>query len=58
MEEKINTIYELIKELYPDAVLVTVEVNSQGIEVNPRYKTNVKGFTMRTISDKWVKSIR
>lgn len=55
MEEKINKVHELIKEICPDAVVVRIFVNSQGIDFNPEYKTNVKDFSMQTITGRWVK---
>lgn len=55
MEEKINEIHESIKELYPEAVSVKVFVNSKGIEVTPNYRTNADGYSMKTITGKWIK---
>jgi len=55
MEEKINQLHQLIKDIFPDAVYVEVIVNSQEIQVNPKFKTNVSEFTMKTITGKWVK---
>jgi len=56
VEEKINYIHELIKEIYSDAISVRIFVNNQGIEVNPQYRTNVNGYSMQTINGKWIKS--
>ena len=58
MEEKINYIHELIKEIYPEAVAVRIFVNYQGIEVTPEYKTNISGYTMQNINEDWIKSTR
>lgn len=54
MEQEIQELHERIKRLYPEAVLVVVEVNSQGISVTPTYKTNVVGCSMQTIGGAWV----
>lgn len=53
-EDKIMEMHELIKELFPDAVSVKVFVNSQGIEVEPQFKTNISGYSMQTITGQWV----
>jgi len=58
MEEKINYIHELIKEIYGEAVAVRIFVNCQGIEVTPEYKTNATGYTMQNINGDWIKSIK
>ena len=58
MEEKINQLHQLIKEIYPDAVFVEVIVNSNGIEVNTKFKTNISDFTMQNISGGWIKRIK
>ena len=58
MEEKINYIHELIKELYPEAVAVRIFVNSQGIEVTPEYRTNVKDYSMQNINGEWIKRVK
>ena len=54
MESKINQLHEMIKELFPDADSVKICVNSQGIEVHPNYRTNISGYSMRTITGKWI----
>lgn len=53
-EEKIAELHERIKELFPDAVAVKVFVNSQGIEVKPEFRTNIDGYSMKTITGEWV----
>ncbi len=58
MEEKINYVHELIKELYPEAVAVRIFVNSQGIEVTPEYKTNIKDYSMQNINGEWIKRVK
>lgn len=55
MEDKINEVHELIKEICPDAVAIKIFVNAQGITFNPEYKTNLKDYGMRTITGEWVK---
>lgn len=57
MEEKINKLHEMIKEIYPEAVSVKILVNSEGIEVNPEYRTNIRGYTMKNICGEWIKGI-
>ena len=58
MEEKINYVHELIKELYPEAVAVRIFVNSQGIEVTPEYRTNAKDYSMQNINGEWIKRVK
>ena len=47
----------MIKEIYPEAVSVKILVNSEGIEVNPEYRTNIRGYTMKNICGEWIKGI-
>jgi hypothetical protein len=54
-EERISEIHADIKALFPDATSVNVFVNSEGIDVQPTYKTELSGYSMRNISGKWVK---
>jgi len=56
MEEKINYIHELIKEIYSEAVAVRILVTNSGIEVNPEYRTNLNGYSMQNINGEWIKS--
>jgi len=58
MEEKINHIHELIKEIYGEAVAVRIFVSNRNIEVYPEYRTNVNGYSMQNINGDWVKSIK
>lgn len=58
MEEKIDKIHQLIKEVFPDAILVEVIVNTNGIEVKPRFRTNVSEYTMQTITGKWINRVK
>lgn len=53
MENKINEVHELIKEICPDAVAIKIFANAQGITFNPEYKTNLKDYSMRTITGEW-----
>lgn len=55
MEEKINYIHELIKEVYGEAIAVKILVTYEGIEVSPEYRTNLKGKSMMNINGKWIK---
>lgn len=55
MDNKIKLLDEIIKEMYPDAVCVSIFVNYQEIEVVPRYITELDGISMKTLSGKWVK---
>ncbi len=54
MKEKLNQIHEIIKELYPDAVSVTVFVNNEGLEVSPKYRANLTKYSMETITGNWI----
>lgn len=55
MEDRIQTIHFILKELFPDAVSVNVLVSSRGIEVIPTFKTNLCDCSMKTITGKWTK---
>lgn len=55
IEAAINTIHEIIKKTFPRSVSVKVFVNSRGLEVEPFYRTNISGYSMRTITGAWVK---
>ncbi len=57
MEEQINKIHEIIKELYHGAVSVNIFVSRQGIEVNPVYKTNISGYSMQDINGNWINKV-
>lgn len=52
--QRINLIHDEIKELFPEAASVKIIVTAEGIEVYPRYRTNLKGYTMRNINGEWV----
>lgn len=54
MEEQVQALHEMIKTIFPDAVHVKIIVNSDGIEVYPRYDAN-KSYSMKTISGEWLK---
>lgn len=54
-EERISEIHARIKALFPGAVSVSVFVNQEGIDVQPTFKTDLSGYSMRDISGKWVK---
>lgn len=56
MENDLDNIHAYIKDLFPDAVAVRIFVNSEGIEVNPEYRTNTNGYSMRNINGKFVKT--
>ena len=55
--ESIELIHDLVKEYYGDNVAVTIFINSEGIKVSPEYRTNMSGYSMKTIDGKWVKKI-
>jgi hypothetical protein len=57
MEDRISTIHYIIKDMFPEAVSVTVFVNSEGIDVTPVYRTNISGHSMKSISGNWVKKV-
>lgn len=57
MEDRISTIHYIIKEVFPEAVSVTVFVNSEGIRVTPHFVTNANGFSMQTITGTWIKKV-
>lgn len=55
MEEKIQEIHSTIKELFPDAVSVSIFVNhSDGISITPNYKTDLVNFSMKKLNGEWV----
>lgn len=54
MEERIQELHRLILEMFPDAVAVRVLVNSQGIKVEPEFRANPDGYSMRTITGRWL----
>jgi hypothetical protein len=55
MEDKVQTLHYLIKEMFPDAVSVEVFVNSEGIDVTPVFKTNLVNKSIKNISGNWIK---
>jgi hypothetical protein len=55
MEEKIDKIHQLIKEIFEETTAVRIFVNSTGIEVSPEYRTNTSGYSMQNITGEWVK---
>jgi hypothetical protein len=57
VEERISTIHYMLKDMFPDAVNVSVFVNSEGIDVTPVYRTNISGHSMKSISGNWVKKV-
>lgn len=54
MEEKVQVLHAVIKDMFPDAVLVNVVVNSEGIAVDANFRTNLSGMSMKTITGNWV----
>lgn len=58
MEQKIQVLHALIKDMFPDAILVRVVVNSEGIAVDTEFRTNLSGFSMKTITGKWVEKAK
>lgn len=58
IEDKIQKLHEQIKEIFPDAVSVEIFVNNDGIKVNPRYEANLKNYSMKNITGKWVKKAK
>lgn len=54
MQAKINEIHAQLKALFPDAVSVNIFVSSEGIEVTPKFRTNLDGYTMKTLTGAWV----
>ena len=57
VEERISTIHYMLKDMFPDAVNVSVFVNSEGIRVTPHFVTNANGFSMQTITGTWIKKV-
>ncbi len=55
VEERIGTLHFIIKEMFPDAVSVNILVNGEGIDVTPNFKTNTIGYSMKTITGRWIK---
>lgn len=58
LEEKIQVVHEVLKNLFPDAVSIEVFVNCEGITVAPNFKTNISGFSMQTVTRKWVQKAK
>ena len=57
VEERISTIHYVLKDMFPEAVSVSVFVSGEGIDVTPVYKTNISGNCMKTISGNWIKKV-
>jgi len=55
MEEKINKLHQMIKEIFPETVFVKIEVDIYGIRVDPTYRTNTKNCSMLNICGQWIK---
>lgn len=49
----------MIQETYPIGIILEpsskVFVNCEGIEVEPSYRTNISGYSIKTITGTWVK---
>jgi len=58
MEKEISEIHSKIKELFPEAVSVSIFVNCEGINVTPNYRTDLTGCSMRNINGEWVKGAK
>jgi hypothetical protein len=57
IEDKINYIHELIKEIFGEAVRVDISVTNEDIRVTPEYRTNLNSYAMKTINGQWVKRV-
>lgn len=57
VEERMSAIHYTLKDMFPEAISVSVFVNSEGIDITPAYKTNVSGYSMKNISGNWVKKV-
>jgi len=58
LEQKIQILHALIKEMFPDAVSVSVIVNCEGILVEPSFRTNLSGYSMMSICGKWIEKAK
>ena len=55
MEDKLDKLHKMIKEIFSEAVIVRIAVTEDGIEVTPEYRTNTKNYSMRNICGNWIK---
>ncbi|CAI6072792.1 hypothetical protein [Cohnella sp. JJ-181] len=58
METQIQIVHAMLKEMFPEAVAVNVFVNVEGIRVEPQYRTNLCGLSMRMINGKWTEKAK
>jgi len=54
MEAEIQKLHEQIRNIFPDAVKVEIIVDTDGIIVNPSYRTDLT-YSMMNICGEWVK---
>lgn len=54
-DEFSKLIYNLVVDKYGDAVVVKMFINSEGIEIAPKYRNMIEGFSMKKINDSWCK---
>ena len=55
IEEKIDEVHSILKELFPNAVAINIRVTYEGINASPEYRTNAKGYSMRTVKGDWIR---
>lgn len=53
MNDLMSTIKHMMLEHFPDAVCVEIFVNSDGVEIKPKYKGELSEYSMKTISGNW-----
>lgn len=53
-QAKLESVREILAELFGDCVSVTVELNIEGMSVWPDYRESINGFSMRRIDGTWV----
>jgi hypothetical protein len=54
MEQKIANIHTLIKNTFGEAAFVSIEVNCEGIKIEPRYMSKPPYCSMKNIRGEWI----
>lgn len=55
VESQLSTVRYILCKLFPEAVSINVFIDSDGIQVDPCFRTNLKDTSMRNVSGDWVK---
>ena len=51
----LDEIYKLIKSTYGNCTSVNIVVNCDGLTCNTSARSNISGYSMRTIDGNWIK---